>query len=96
MTLHLSLPPEIEARLRERAAATGKDVETFVLEAVEEMLAAPVLGSQPSVALLGNRDQLEGELLGRADETESVVMDADDVRRMSDTVRRRVEQRGDR
>lgn len=40
MTLHLSLPPETEARLRERAAAAGKDVETFVRETVEERLAA--------------------------------------------------------
>jgi plasmid stability protein len=41
MTLHLSFPPETEARLRERAAATGKDVEEVVREAVEEKLATP-------------------------------------------------------
>lgn len=40
MTLTLSLPPDLEARLRERAAAAGKDVESLVREAVEEKLAA--------------------------------------------------------
>lgn len=38
MTLTLSLPPHLETRLRERAAASGKDVEAFVLEMVEEKL----------------------------------------------------------
>ncbi len=38
MTLQLDLSPEIEARLRERAAAVGKDAATFILEAVEEKL----------------------------------------------------------
>lgn len=40
MTLTLSLPPEFESRLRERAAASGKDVASFVREAIEEKLAA--------------------------------------------------------
>jgi hypothetical protein len=40
MTLTLSFPPETEAKLRERAAASGKDVETIVREAVDEKLAA--------------------------------------------------------
>ena len=40
MTLTLSLPPDLEARLRERAAASGKDIEGFVREAVEEKLLA--------------------------------------------------------
>lgn len=38
MTLHIELAPELEARLRERAAAAGVDVETFAREAVEEKL----------------------------------------------------------
>ncbi len=38
MTLHISLPPDAEARLRERAAAEGKDPATFALEAVQEKL----------------------------------------------------------
>lgn len=40
MTLTLSFPPDVKARLRERAAAAGKDVESIVREAVEEKLAA--------------------------------------------------------
>lgn len=40
MTLQIPLSPETEARLRERAAAAGKDLTTFVLDAVEEIAAA--------------------------------------------------------
>ncbi len=40
MTVTISLPAETEAKLRERAAATGKDVSTLVREAVEEKLSA--------------------------------------------------------
>lgn len=39
MTLHISLSPESEAMLRERAAAAGKDVTAFVRETIEEKLA---------------------------------------------------------
>ena len=39
MTVTLSFPPEVEAKLREQAAAQGKDVETVVREAVEAKLA---------------------------------------------------------
>jgi predicted DNA-binding protein len=38
MTLSISLTPEIEARLRDQAKASGKDLGTFVREAVEEKL----------------------------------------------------------
>lgn len=38
MTLNLSLPPEMEAKLRQRAAAAGKDVTAFVEEAVQQKL----------------------------------------------------------
>lgn len=38
MTLSIPLTPETEARLRERASASGKDIATYVLEAVEEKL----------------------------------------------------------
>ena len=41
MTLQISLPPETEAKLRERAAAAGQEIEAFVEEAVAEKLAAP-------------------------------------------------------
>ncbi len=40
MTVTISLPAETEAKLRDRAAATGKDVSTFIREAVEEKLSA--------------------------------------------------------
>jgi hypothetical protein len=31
MTLHISLPPETETRIRQRAAAAGLDPETYIL-----------------------------------------------------------------
>lgn len=40
MTLKLQLSPDVEAKLRERAALLGRTPETLVLEAVEEKLAA--------------------------------------------------------
>ena len=39
MTLRIDLPPETEAKLRQRAAASGKDVTAFVRETIEEKLA---------------------------------------------------------
>ena len=41
MTLSISFPPDMEARLKERAAAAGKDVVAFVRDVVQEKLAAP-------------------------------------------------------
>jgi hypothetical protein len=41
MSVTIPFPPEIEAKLRQRAAAAGKDVGSFVREAVEEKLALP-------------------------------------------------------
>jgi len=41
MTLHLPLSPDQEMKLRERTAASGKDVTAYVLEAVEEELNVP-------------------------------------------------------
>ncbi len=38
-TFTISLPPETEAKLRERAAAAGKDPTSFALEALQEKLA---------------------------------------------------------
>jgi hypothetical protein len=38
MTLHIDLAPEDEARLREQAAAAGKDVAIFAREALRETL----------------------------------------------------------
>jgi hypothetical protein len=40
MVLHLNLSPELESRLVEQAAATGKSPDELALEALEEKLAA--------------------------------------------------------
>jgi hypothetical protein len=39
MTITITFPPATEARLRAEAQAAGKDVSTFVIEAVEARLA---------------------------------------------------------
>ena len=50
-TLSISLPPETEARLRERAAVAGKDLETYVVDALREKVAPDVVsGAVPSAA----------------------------------------------
>mgnify|MGYP001607512009 CR=1 FL=1 len=41
MTLKLDLGPDLEAKLRARAAAAGKDPEAFALHALQEKLRAP-------------------------------------------------------
>jgi len=38
MNINVSLSPEAETKLREQAQAAGKDVASFVLEALEEKL----------------------------------------------------------
>jgi hypothetical protein len=43
MTLQIPLAPDEEARLRQRAAAAGKDVETFAREALIETIDRPTL-----------------------------------------------------
>jgi hypothetical protein len=40
VTLELELSPETEAKVRQLAASTGKDIEAIVLEALAEKLAA--------------------------------------------------------
>jgi predicted transcriptional regulator len=42
MTLQIHLPPEIEQKLLEQAAATGKEVATLVEEAVAAKFAAAI------------------------------------------------------
>jgi uncharacterized protein (DUF1778 family) len=42
MTLRIELTPETEARLREQAAAAGKDLTTFARESLEETAAESV------------------------------------------------------
>lgn len=46
MNLHIPLSPEAEARLREQAAAAGRDVEAYVLYVVENSLASQSAGPQ--------------------------------------------------
>jgi hypothetical protein len=41
MTLTLQLSPEMEAKLRERAAREGKPVDAFTVQAIGEYLAIP-------------------------------------------------------
>lgn len=43
MTVSISFAPAEEARLRERAAAEGKDVQTFVREAALEKMDRPTM-----------------------------------------------------
>ena len=50
MVLRLDLTAEAEARLRERAAADGKEVDRFVLDAVEEKLTGNGSGQPGSIA----------------------------------------------
>jgi hypothetical protein len=47
MAIRISLPPDVEAKLRERAAFEGKDPEALAVEAVREKLAGrnAILGS---------------------------------------------------
>jgi hypothetical protein len=47
MTLHISFDAETEAKLRETADATGKCVENFVREAVEEKLGISTVSTGP-------------------------------------------------
>jgi plasmid stability protein len=41
MDLVISLPPDLENKLRQRAADVGKDASTFAREALEESLRGP-------------------------------------------------------
>lgn len=55
MSLSIQLTPEIEAKLRERAAAEGKDPSILALEAVAEKLSNP---NGPGIAA-GNEARLD-------------------------------------
>lgn len=76
MTLTLSLPPHLEARLRERAAASGKDVEGFVREAVEEKL----LASEPTGPEGKTREQWAAEFKAWVESHKPVTHFVDDSR----------------
>jgi hypothetical protein len=43
MTLSLSVPPEVEARLRERADAVGEAVEVYASKVLTEAVAVPTI-----------------------------------------------------
>jgi hypothetical protein len=57
MTLELKLSSDTEAKIRERAAESGQDVEAFVLQAVAEKLADA--DSQPSPASRNGKEWME-------------------------------------
>ena len=48
MTLQVSIEPELEQKLRERANAAGTDVDSFVREAIEEKIALTSASADPS------------------------------------------------
>ena len=50
MTITITLPPATEERLREQAEAAGKDVSTFVVEAVEARLSLSKLSFRDILA----------------------------------------------
>jgi hypothetical protein len=76
MTLMLTLPPELESQLRQRATAAGKDLAALVREAVEEKLArdaAPPAhpdpintGNLPYIEWRKRFDSWMGEVAARA------------------------------
>jgi hypothetical protein len=41
MTYQLNLPPALEVKLRERAAAVGKDAESFIIQTLTDKLDSP-------------------------------------------------------
>jgi hypothetical protein len=43
MTLSLTVPPDIEAKLRERAAADGQPVDVYASKLLAEAVAAPTI-----------------------------------------------------
>jgi len=65
MTVTFSLPPEVEARLRERAAAAGKDVATLVREAVEEKLLAGERAAGPARSVEQWEQEFDSWVRGR-------------------------------
>lgn len=50
MTITITLPPETEERLRAQSTATGKDISTLVVEAVEARLSVSQLSLREILA----------------------------------------------
>ena len=76
--LNLPLSPEKEAKLRERAAAAGKDVTEYLLQVVEEDLAMTEPAAAPDSPQ--KRDQWEKELDAWAEGHPRLDSVADDSR----------------
>jgi hypothetical protein len=76
MTLTLSFPPELEAKLRQRAAAEGKDPETLVREAVEQKLGA----EQPVPADAKGFDEWQAEFNAWVASHQPIGHEVDDSR----------------
>ena len=69
-TLSISLPPETEAKLQERAAAHGEDVASYAARVLDEALNAPSLDEllapvRRAFAESGMSDDELGDLLER-------------------------------
>ncbi len=78
MTLHIDLAPEDEARLREQAAAAGKDVSTFAQEALQEVLRLEAEADDERPRL--SREQRLAEFLAWADGAQPLGYIVDDSR----------------
>jgi len=79
MSLNVSFPIEIESALRQRAAAAGKDVETFVREILIEEVAERAINSLSSqshdefMAKLTAIIDLHGLSNGKMDDTREAI-----------------------
>lgn len=78
MALQIELPPETEARLREQAAAAGKDPAAFAREAVEEKLAVSSEATTESSKL--SVEQRIAEWMAWAESHAPIGHDVDDSR----------------
>ncbi len=77
--LNIPLSPEKEAKLRERAAAAGKNVAEYVLEVVEEELAMTTEAAPP-LDTPQKKDQWENDLDAWAASHPHLAAIADDSR----------------
>ena len=82
-TLIISLPDDLRAALDEQVASGAYGSRE---EYIQELIRRD--------HMLGDRVQLEAQLLQRADDTDSVLMDRADVTRLRDEVKRRIGGRG--
>jgi hypothetical protein len=75
MTIVLNLPPEIEAKLREQSARTGRVPEELALRALEEQL---VSDEQPAAAI--SAEEWVADICAWAKGHRHLPHDADDSR----------------